>query len=155
MNIFFLDKDLKKCARYHCDKHVVKMILESAQILCTVLWLSEIKAPYKKTHTHHPCVIWAGESLANWRWLRKLAKELNAEYQYRFNKGNHKSFDIIRRLPEPDIPDIGLTKQPMVMPSCYHDSDIISAYRSYYVKEKGHIAKWTKRKTPKWFVKFD
>ena len=34
MNIFFLDWDTEKCAKYHCDKHVVKMILETAQLLC-------------------------------------------------------------------------------------------------------------------------
>jgi hypothetical protein len=35
MNIFYLDKDPIKAAEYSCDKHVVKMILESAQMLCT------------------------------------------------------------------------------------------------------------------------
>jgi len=35
MNIFYLDKDPVKAAQYSCDKHVVKMILESAQMLCT------------------------------------------------------------------------------------------------------------------------
>lgn len=57
MNIFYLDDDIETCARYHCDKHVIKMILESAQILCTVLWINQIPAPYRSTHKHHPCVI--------------------------------------------------------------------------------------------------
>jgi hypothetical protein len=152
MNIFVLDKNLKKCARYHCDKHLIKMILESAQILCSVLWSCGIKAPYRKTHVNHPCVLWAAESLANWRWLKELARELNAEYQYRFNKESHKSFDVIMSLPEPPLSDLGLTKQPLVMPKCYHRADAISSYRLYYAKEKTHIAKWTKRKVPKWFI---
>ncbi|CAN5215554.1 hypothetical protein BH10PSE19_BH10PSE19_18460 [soil metagenome] len=129
------------------------MILESAQILCTVLWQNGVEAPYKKTHINHPCIVWAGESLANWQWLKSLAQELNSEYQYRFNKKTpHKSFEVIMTLPEPDICDRGLTKLPLVMPQIYYDADPIEAYRSYYIHEKTHIAKWTKRKTPKWFV---
>jgi hypothetical protein len=148
-----LDKNLKKCALYHCDKHIVKMILESAQILCSVLWQNGIEAPYRKTHSNHPCTLWAGESLANWRWLKNLAKELNKEYKYRFNKKtSHKSFEVIMTLPEPDIYDRGLTALPLVMPKIYYNADPIKAYRSYYIKEKAHIAKWTKRKTPKWFL---
>ena len=59
MNIFYLDKDPQQAAKYHCDKHVVKMILESAQMLCTVV--NEISGgqvtPYKSTHKNHPCKI--------------------------------------------------------------------------------------------------
>lgn len=40
MNIFFLDRNIRKCAAYHCDKHVVKMILESTQLLSTALHLN-------------------------------------------------------------------------------------------------------------------
>ena len=35
MNIFYLSTNTDECARYHCDKHVVKMILETAQMLST------------------------------------------------------------------------------------------------------------------------
>lgn len=61
MNIFYLDKDPKLCAQYHCDKHVVKMILESAQLLCTAVNEAAGKevAPYKSTHVNHPCSIWS------------------------------------------------------------------------------------------------
>lgn len=152
MNIFVLDENLKKCARYHCDKHVIKMILESAQILCSVLWLCGIEAPYRTTHANHPCVLWAAASLANWHWLKELARELNTEYQHRFKKKNHKSFDVIMGLQEPPLPDFGLTPHPLVMPKCYHRAEVVNSYRIYYAKEKAHIAKWTNRKAPKWFV---
>ena len=84
MNIFVLDTDIEICSQYHADQHVVKMILESAQMLCTVLNKNGIRAPYRSTHSNHPCTLWAGASLENWRWLRDLALALNQEYRYRF-----------------------------------------------------------------------
>lgn len=152
MNIFYLDTDIELCARFHCDKHVVKMILESAQILCTVLWLNQIEAPYKPAHAKHPCVLWANESLSNWIWLKDLAKALNDEYRYRFNhRYNHKSFDIITSLETPPIPDIGLTKRPQTMPDAFKQEDPVKAYQAYYRLHKKNIARWTKRQVPPWF----
>ena len=54
MNIFILDNNIEKCARYHCDQHVVKMILESVQILCTALNKKGMQTPYRSTHVKHP-----------------------------------------------------------------------------------------------------
>ena len=68
MNIFFLDYDVKKCAEDHCDKHVVKMILETAQLLCGVHHATEQETPnvpYKLSHKNHPCAIWSRQSLTN------------------------------------------------------------------------------------------
>jgi len=42
MNLFYLDEDLEKCAQYHVDKHVSKMILEAAQIICTNLTVDHL-----------------------------------------------------------------------------------------------------------------
>lgn len=152
MNIFYLDEDITKCARFHCDKHVIKMILESAQILCSVLWMHDVKAPYRLTHIHHPCVIWANESLSNWLWLKDLAKALNDEYKYRFNhEKNHKSYDVILNLEVPSIIDHGLTERPQVMPDEFKQVDPVKAYRAYYKARKREIARWTKRDIPAWF----
>jgi phage-related protein len=78
MNIFILDKDPKKIAMYHNDKHVVKMIVETAQLLCTAHHVSGTNGdiPYRKTHQNHPCSIWARESIENYNWLLTLLKEL-------------------------------------------------------------------------------
>ena len=73
MNIFKLDKTPQLCAQTHCDKHVSKMILESAQMLCTTLWTNGQSAPYKPVHAKHPCTLWVGASLENWLWLKELA----------------------------------------------------------------------------------
>lgn len=79
MNIFVLDDDIEKCAEYHTDKHVVKMILESAQMLCTAVWSMGVEAPYKDTHKNHGCNVWVRKSLSNWLWLRDLTTALNDE----------------------------------------------------------------------------
>jgi hypothetical protein len=156
MNIFVLDNDVAKCAEYHCDKHVVKMILESAQILSTVCRQSGLDVGYKPTHSHHPCTIWASESLDNWIWLRNLTALLNAEYKYRYEKSNnHKSYDLVATLPLPNIPDIGLTPFAQAMPDEYKHDDAVVAYRNYYKCVKAPFLQWTKRPIPKWVLKED
>jgi hypothetical protein len=109
MNIFVLDNDPKKCAEAHCDKHVVKMILEHAQLMCTAHHMQpnttmQYDIPYKQTHTNHPCAVWVRQSLDNYRWLYSMTDYLNDEYKRRFNHDvNHKSFDVINNLPEPAL----------------------------------------------------
>jgi hypothetical protein len=153
MNIFVLSKDLKACAKAHFDKHVVKMILESAQLLSSAVRLSGIDAGYKLTHKNHPCSLWVRESLSNWRWLKSLAHELNEEFKYRFNHiNNHKSYDVISSLPEPVIEDKGLTPFVQCLPDTYKSEDTVEAYRSYYIFEKYELAKWTGRSVPDWFI---
>lgn len=155
MNIFVLDKNIKNCARYHADRHVVKMILEGTQMLCTVLNENGIVSPYKSTHIHHPCTLWAGRSLSNWTWLRRLAAALNREYRFRFDADDdHKSAVIARLLPEPPIRDIGLTEFAQAMPEAYREpGNPVEAYRRFYVMEKSAWAKWTKRRPPEWFTR--
>ena len=110
MNIFILDENPKKCAEYHNDKHVVKMILETAQLLCGVHHMVESKldVPYKLSHKNHPCSIWARECIENYVWLCDLGMELCLEYTYRYGK-RHKSQDIIEWciINHPPIKEIG------------------------------------------------
>ena len=86
MNIFYLDKNPTKCAQYHCDKHVCKMVIEVAQLLCTSHWMSGSEAPYRKTHVNHHSNKWVRESLSNYKWLCELGMELCKEYTYRYGK---------------------------------------------------------------------
>lgn len=159
MNIFVLDYNPQVAAEYHCDKHVVKMILESAQILCSVHHKNgNSDVPYKLTHANHPCTIWAGESKQNYLWLTELAEALNDEYIFRFSYSdtytkvdNHKSYDVIANLPDIELPDIGLTRFSEAMPEyCKISEDTVINYREYYRKEKSHILKYTNTKTPDW-----
>jgi len=153
MNIFILDNDINKCARYHCDKHVVKMILESVQILCTVCSQHGIKTPYSITHAHHPCVLWAGQSIQNWRWLKKLAHALNQEFKYRYrHRRNHKAYNVLKTLKAPLLPNLGLTEHVQAMPDQYKIThNPVLAYRRYYVGEKKSFATWKRRQVPRWF----
>lgn len=154
MNIFILDTDIKKCAQYHCDQHVVKMILESVQLLCTALNKKGIVTPYKSTHIKHPCVLWVEESYDNFIWLRDLTIELNREYKYRYNKlDDHKSMAILAKIIDYSFPAIGLTAFPQAMPETYKVKlDPVLAYRQFYLGDKAKFAKWTKRNIPEWFV---
>lgn len=152
MNIFILDLNITKCAQYHCDKHVVKMILESAQILSTVCYKYGIQTQYRPTHINHPCTLWAGKSISNWLWLKDLALQLNDEYKFRFNKcDDHKSATIINQLPCPPIPKNELTEFVQAMPLKYKNLSPVQAYRQYYIHEKFKICTWKKRSTPQWF----
>lgn len=144
MNIFYLHHNTKICARWHVDRHVVKMILETCQLLCTAIWLSGGEAHCKATHKNHPSAIWTRANKANWRWLRKLGKELCKEYTFRYGK-EHKLEKIIRNLKTPDLPDGEFFQPPQAMPEEYKDSDSITAYRAYYCVGKVHLHFWAKR----------
>lgn len=152
MNIFFLDREPNLIAQYHCDKHIVKMVLETAQLLCGVHWASGGEAPYRLSHKNHPCAIWARQSKANYKYLCDIGLALCAEYTYRYNK-KHKSEDVIMwcTLNIPSLPDTDITDLPVAMPDEYKDCSVITSYRNYYNNAKAHFAKWTKRDIPFWF----
>lgn len=154
MNIFILDTDIQKCAQYHCDQHVVKMILESVQLLCTALNKKGFVTPYKSTHLNHPSVLWVEESYDNFLWLKQLALALNEEYKFRYNKQvDHKSIAILHSISAHSFPAIGLTRFPQAMPDNYKvQNDAAKAYRRFYIGDKAKFAKWTKRAAPHWFT---
>ncbi|MFT5721599.1 MAG: hypothetical protein ACI9W6_001915 [Motiliproteus sp.] len=154
MNIFILDNDIEKCAQYHCDQHVIKMILESVQLLCTALNKKGFGTPYKSTHSNHPCVLWVEESYDNYLWLRDLAFALNEEYKYRYDKlFDHKSIAVLTEISTYSFASSGLTTFPQAMPDQYKVSnDPVLAYRNFYRGDKSRFAKWTKRSIPEWFV---
>jgi hypothetical protein len=152
MNIFFLDKDVRKCAQYHCDKHVVKMILETAQLLCSSHWVNNGTAPYKLSHKNHPCSIWVRESLSNYLYLCELGLELCKEYTHRYGK-RHKSQEIIEWCVtnKVNICDKGLTEPPKAMPDEYKTTSVVESYRNYYRGAKNTFAVWKNREKPFWF----
>jgi hypothetical protein len=157
MNIFFLDENPTMSARYHVDKHVVKMILETAQLLCGVHHTTDQdthQVPYKLSHKNHPCAIWARESLSNYLYLCELGLELGKEYTHRYGK-RHKSIDVINWciINKPNIPDIGFTKPAMAMPDEFKVDSVVESYRNYYMGAKSELASWKKREKPLWFEK--
>jgi hypothetical protein len=165
MNIFFLSANKKECVEMYVDKHVVKMILEYTQILCSVHHIcgsvdESYVVPYKLTHKNHPCNVWTRESLSNYVYLVDLALELCKEYTYRYGK-IHKSEQYIRKLGEimPKIDDIGFTIPARAMPDEYKTKkdnitleDVIESYRNYINGDKKHIFAWKKRQIPDFII---
>jgi hypothetical protein len=153
MNIFVLDKDPAKAAAYHLDKHVVKMPLETAQMLCTTHYLSNstFVPPYKKTHIKHPCNLWLLESLENYDWLCNLGLELCKEYTLRYGK-IHACQKVIELCVEnkPPIQKNGLTEFALAMPNEYKQTDPVQSYRDYYIKDKSHLFSWKNQNVPEW-----
>lgn len=159
MNIFFLDFDPDNAAKFHCDKHVVKMILESAQLLYSAHHMVDNTIlpndAYRKTHVNHPCSIWVRESAYNYKWLCRLGLALCQEYTYRYGK-IHKTQAHLEWLSAhvPTIPDIGMTMIRQAMPDEYKLPHPIKAYQNYYIENKllkRGIVKYTKRDIPPFF----
>jgi len=156
MNIFVLDENTLSCARMHNDRHVVKMILETAQLLCSAHHSTGSGAEYmyRLTHANHPCAKWVRESRQNYEWLADLGLELCREYTHRYGKV-HRTQPMIERLrlDVPALPANGRTEWKMAMPDhCKLQSGTVDSYRNYYILEKSHIAKWKNRDAPSWFA---
>jgi len=146
MNIFVLDRDPKKAAEYLNDKHIVKMPLESAQMLSTVQRIngSIVDNLYRQSHLRHPCTNWSSASKQNYKWHYELFFHMAKEYERRFLK-QHKSFIALHEYLEypPEIlPDIGLTPFVQVLPDMYKHEDAVIAYRNYYTAHKLSFSTW-------------
>ncbi len=154
MNIFILDENIEQCARYHCDQHVGKMVLESTQILCTALNKKGFETPYRSTHVKHPSVLWVEQSHDNFLWLVALTSALNSEFCWRHERDkDHASIKVLREIEGIKFESTGLTPFPQAMPDVYKvEDDAVSAYRAFYIGEKSRFASWKKRETPQWFL---
>lgn len=176
MNIFVLDREPYIAAREMCDKHVVKMIVESAQMLSTChrvldgvaekrdsvsgkrkidyykLNDSREHTLYKAAHLKHPCNIWLREGSANYKWLYDHFLALLSEYKWRYNKKHacEKLVDILATTPKNMVSE-SLTPFPQAMPDECKTDDPVQAYRNYYIQYKGKFATWKNRPTPNWF----
>lgn len=146
MNIFVLSNDPIQAAQMQCNKHVVKMILESAQLLCTAHAQDDV--PYKHTHFNHPCAKWVRESRANYDWLLSHALALCEEYTYRYNK-EHKTQAVLLNLPEPTYSRIEQTLFPLAMPDEYKVDSVVKSYQNYYKHKAQTINfRYTRREMP-------
>jgi hypothetical protein len=171
MNIFFLSESPEEAAKYHCNKHVLKMIVESWQMLSTAHWFADEKFANKAheigvisypAFLHHPCTVWARGSKANYRWLADLGVHLCHEYYFRWSMSRlrqkvHKLYKPLKWLRRnvPDLPHKTFTYPPQIMPNwCKVDGHTVMAYRQYYVVVKAHEIqdfRWGRRIMPYWF----
>ena len=147
MNIFYLHEDPRKAAEYQYNKHVVKMILESAQMLCTAHhhYGNGDNVPYKKAHYNHPSTIWVRENSLHYDWLYEHMMALGSEYKRRYGR-THMSIDKCGHLHEAptDIPHEPFEQPPQAMPDEYKDKCSLQAYWNYYIGAKRIIANWKK-----------
>ena len=159
MNIFYLHPEAKIAAQMHCDKHVVKMLLETSQLLCTAhrelddSSFADDAGLYKVAHKNHPSAKWVRESRENYRWTHSLLVALCEEYTLRYYGKTHKTqrlgiVDSLHRCPD-NILSVAFTDPPQCMPPEFHCDNPVKAYRDYYLGKKMGFAVW-KLKTPDW-----
>ena len=160
MNIFYLHEKPYPCAVMHCDKHVVKMVLESAQMLSTAHRIldgdefADRNSLYKAAHVKHPSSIWVRQSAKNYQWLVDLWYNLGQEYSLRYEGRIHKSATLgaLTTLPVNISQDAEFTPPPQCMPDEYKQEDTVQAYRDYYCGEKASFACWhVYPNAPSWF----
>lgn len=153
MNIFVLDYDPAVAARYHCDKHVVKMITETAQLLSTAMHERGCAFTdfYRPTHVNHPCAVWVRETRTNFLWALQLLRSLLAEYDERFGRPEKfrraRGMVLLFALGAVHVPDGPLTPFALAMPEEHRSEDAVASYRSYYLTKD--FATW-KTSPPPW-----
>ncbi len=153
MNIFVLDRDPVKAARYNCNRHCVKMVVEIAQMLSTARILNGLNAPYRKTHENHPMSKWVRTSRENYDWAHKHMSALLDEYERRYHRVHLVRTKCESALKDSSfLPGLGLTQFAQTMPEEYRDEDPVKAYRTFYIKDKSRFAKWPDGEIPDWFI---
>jgi hypothetical protein len=181
MNIFKLHEDMVIAAQMQCDKHVVKMVVESAQMLSTAhrvidgaqmncktktgrstkLWClpdDRDHQLYKAVHVNHPSTLWTRESRENYQWHYGHWVGLCEEYTFRYGKihSTDTKLRTILKNPPTRLESLGL--QPLrtavsAYPECIVEGDVVQTYRNFYKADKSKFAKWEKtRKAPDWWI---
>jgi hypothetical protein len=182
MNIFFLSANPVEAARSHLDKHVVKMILEYAQLLSTAhrvidgketvvlsktgrkkkVWQLDDERDsllYSATHINHPSAIWARQNKLNYDYLYALFVATCDEYTYRYGKvhlTDSKLRNLLKEFPK-NIKDTNQSQvwhgpTPAMPDECKVAGDHLASYRKYYIDKKADMAMWTNREPPEWFI---
>jgi hypothetical protein len=170
VNIFYLSHQVVECAKFHNDKHTIKMVLEYCQLLSTAhrvldgdesvqksftgrnvkRWiLSDARESvmYSATHIHHPSAVWVRKSVGNYMWLSDLLVELCKEYTYRYGKVHKCERDGLVQMLHDMVPDnialTGFTEPTPAMPDDVKVvGDSLASYRNYYISNKQHLASW-------------
>jgi Pyrimidine dimer DNA glycosylase len=161
VNIFYVDSDPTLAAQMLCDRHVVKMIIESAQLLSTahrVVDGYDGPGVYRLTHKNHPSAVWVRDSLWAYNWTAEHFESLMQEYTFRYGKIHatekfQNIWDNFLSRPPMNIPKVYASSDPpQCMPEKYRGPDTVEAYRAYYIGEKARFARWTKRPMPEWYA---
>jgi hypothetical protein len=168
MNIFVLDQDPTIAARYHNDRHVVKMILEAAQMMFMAHVFYEggdyfnaaggeeyfNKLSTLEKYTGYLAPRWVRATTSNYDWTWLLAKSLLHEFEDRYKHAHSYKAKIERLKDYPTgIPEGSLRPFVQSMPQVYRRHSAVEAYRLYYMHEKAHLAEWRPPSSvPAWFT---
>lgn len=173
MNVFFLSRDPQQSATWLVDRHVIKMILESAQMLATAhrifdssfgMMSSRTDLP-KATHKNHPCSVWARQTSANYLWLANHAIALSDEYTFRYDKLHKYKINGLLDWLANNLPSgllytgESITVPAVAMPEEYKRQNVTiklveKLYRHYYANKKSHLHSWKKRNPPEWINEY-
>jgi hypothetical protein len=177
MNIFYLDPAPKKCAQMHLDKHVVKMIIEYAQLMSTAHRVIDGEEYIDKTangrsikrwrlpddresslmkacHVNHPSGVWLRKNSENYMWLFAMWYYLCEEYTFRYGK-HHACARLLNELAVAPLKienGIFTPPTPAMPDDCKIPNNVLGSYHKYYIERKSHFARWTKREVPYWYV---
>jgi ribosomal protein L24E len=141
MNIFYLSRDPVEAAKLQCDRHVVKMILETAQLLSTAhVELDGRQVAYKATHKNHPSAVWVRSNPRHYRWTHQHLMALGREYERRYGKVHRTIREhgkALETLPVALDPLFTGSEPPFVHPpQCMPDDckrdDAVLGYQVYY-----------------------
>jgi len=156
MNLFYLDHDVKRCAQAHVDRHIVKMPIESAQALCTVMRVDcGIDYGYKSAYVNHPVVRWVAKSTNNFLYLHKLGLALCDEYTYRYGRTHATEAVLLGMAPHMNrvmqmLNRIPFTEPPKTVSADLKELPTVEANRQYYIRVKSRLFAWKNRKPPVW-----
>jgi len=154
MNIFYINHNPVVAAQELADQHILKMQIESAQMLCTTFWHFGISAPYKKAHYNHPSTKWVRESIHHFDWLLSHGLAICDEFEHRYKK-EHATKKVLQWVKDNRyrlidiIPSNSFKEPPCCMPTDYILKDnVVESYRNFYIKNKIGVKNLGWRKIP-------
>lgn len=150
MNLFVTNACPVKAAQEHNSVHVVKMILEVAQMLSTAHFVvTGVQRGYKPTHANHPCALWIRETCDNYQWAHQHFTALCEEYTFRTGK-THKSSELIDllRVPPTGIKPGERTPFAMAMPIEFQRLGLFDQTKAYQAYLNNKFAEWRTREKP-------
>jgi hypothetical protein len=163
MNIFCLSECPIQSAKWLVDRHTIKMVLESAQMLANCFTEEQLEVPdcpktkkgtsRKHSYYNHPCSIWVRQSKENMQWLINHALAIEQERVERYQTPEHFSIPFIhwcqKNILLSPIPSGDMTKFALAMPDEYKTDNSVESYRNYYKHGKSHLHSWKQNK-PDW-----
>lgn len=177
MNIFVTSYDPEVAANYLCDKHIPKMIVETAQMLSTAHRVIDgvqsqgltktnrkvnrwtLPDPvldtqlYLASYVNHPCSVWARSTHQNYLWLYRHGAAMCREYTRRYGKvhGSEPVISLLRHAPG-KIHTGSLEEFAVAMPDKYKLLSEVSSYQNFYIRAKSRFAYWKDMYgVPAWF----